>query len=175
MNQATSHIPWTSEEIARFMTKVSQPAHGHACWFWTASKNKKGYGRLFLRGKCVQAHRVSWEFHNGSQFPAGLFALHSCDNPSCVNPEHIRPGTNTENIREAAAKGRLTRITQRPWFKRFENTVNAKTHCMRGHPLSGDNLYYFTKLGVPSRSCRECSRIRDRVAWKRRTVVEGEE
>lgn len=81
------------------------------CWPWTGSKNTKGYARLARRlptGRLryYAVSRLVWERHNGLPFPEGLLACHSCDNPSCVNPAHIWPGTNAENMRDRVAKGR---------------------------------------------------------------------
>lgn len=81
------------------------------CWNWTGrSLNKKGYGQIGMGGKGakhITAHRLSYIIHNGN-IPEGMIILHSCDNPNCVNPSHLRSGTQSENILEAIAKGRKT-------------------------------------------------------------------
>ena len=70
------------------------------CWLWTASTTHKGYGQFqvgtFKSPKIRQAHRVSYEIYKG-EIPQGYHILHSCDNRICVNPEHLRVGTNTDN------------------------------------------------------------------------------
>jgi len=91
----------------RFWRKVQKTEHD-LCWIWSGSKNKKGYGRLGSGGKKQKyylAHRVSYTINKG-EIPEGLYVLHSCDNPSCVNPNHLRVGTGSENIKEAYDKGR---------------------------------------------------------------------
>lgn len=75
------------------------------CHVWTGAKTDKGYGLIEVAGKTRRAHRVAYETFKGA-IPAGLLILHRCDNPSCVNPEHLRAGTQAENMQEMVAKGR---------------------------------------------------------------------
>lgn len=78
------------------------------CWLWMGATTDKGYGAIQGGGrgsKMLLAHRVSYEIHKGP-IPSGMLVLHSCDNPQCINPEHLRLGTQSENILEAFAKGR---------------------------------------------------------------------
>lgn len=90
---------------ARFWDKV---ALGEQCWVWTANVNHRGYGRVLYRGKVQQAHRVAWEMVHGP-IPDGLFVLHHCDNPPCVNPDHLFVGTHSDNMVDAVRKGRHAR------------------------------------------------------------------
>lgn len=87
----------------RFWAKV-QRAGPDDCWIWLSSRNRKGYGTFWLSG-CRSAHRVSYEMAYGP-IPDGMMLLHSCDNPPCVNPRHLSPGTNSDNQRDSAVKGR---------------------------------------------------------------------
>lgn len=84
---------------------------GDGCWVWQGSKNRDGYG-LFMRDgrrrpgrRCERASRVSWELHRGP-IPRGLWVLHKCDNPSCVNPDHLFLGTVQDNVADMMRKGR---------------------------------------------------------------------
>jgi HNH endonuclease len=80
------------------------------CWLWTGYKNSYGYGLFSLgrHGKTfnVPVHRFAWESRNGP-IPAGGHVLHSCDVPSCVNPDHLRLGTHTENMADMVTRKRL--------------------------------------------------------------------
>jgi hypothetical protein len=70
-----------------------------SCWVWQATKTAQGYGQFGLKRKMTVAHRVSYLLYKGA-IPAGLMVLHNCHNPSCVNPEHLRLGTNAENMKD---------------------------------------------------------------------------
>lgn len=88
----------------RFLSKFSQTK---GCWIWKGNKNKDGYGVIYLKGKMYLAHRVSLFFFKQLQ-PKNL-VLHKCDNPSCVNPNHLFEGTQLENIKDMVNKNRQTR------------------------------------------------------------------
>jgi|SRR6478736_7968963 len=77
------------------------------CWVWTGAKNEKGYGKIGLprSSKTARCHRVSYELANGP-VPDGVMVLHRCDNPSCINPEHLFLGTAQDNSIDMATKGR---------------------------------------------------------------------
>lgn len=82
----------------RFMSKVSED------WKWTGAKNKDGYGQIKILGKQVGAHVVSYQLFKGD-IPAGAFVLHTCDEPDCVNPEHLYLGSHKDNMRDRMAHG----------------------------------------------------------------------
>lgn len=75
------------------------------CWEWTRGRTSRGYGVIRYGGKQTLAHRFSYEYYVG-EIPKGKSVLHLCDNPPCVNPEHLVLGTQLDNMRDCMAKGR---------------------------------------------------------------------
>lgn len=88
--------------MQRFWDKVDKSGD---CWEWTGYKTSDGYGRLFVDGKAVRAHRFVMEIE-GVDIPSGMIVGHACDNPSCVKPDHLWIGTQKDNVRDMARKGR---------------------------------------------------------------------
>lgn len=76
-----------------------------SCLEWIGTRAIDGYGRAFINGRRWNTHRLSWTLHRGP-IPAGLVVRHTCDNPSCVRIEHLRLGTQQDNIRDRDRKGR---------------------------------------------------------------------
>jgi hypothetical protein len=87
----------------RFWHKVRRGGPDE-CWPWLGGK-ARGYGQFGLNGKNVRAHRVAFLLHHG-ELPEGACILHSCDNPACCNPAHLRAGTHRDNTLDMVAKGR---------------------------------------------------------------------
>lgn len=135
----------TPEE--RFWSKVNRGPEDQ-CWEWTGRRDKDGYGALRVGATQVRAHRFSYELHHGS---TDLLVRHRCDNPPCVNPGHLIPGTHEENMADRMAAGNYVR-----------------THCKWGHPLTPANL---STSHDGRRYCRTCRARRSREQRERRTKV----
>jgi hypothetical protein len=89
----------------RFYSKISKP-NENGCMEWNGTKLKRGYGHFSIKGKMVLAHRFAYELHYGIK--PTFHVLHKCDNPSCVNPEHLFLGTDKDNSEDCRRKGRDT-------------------------------------------------------------------
>lgn len=111
----------------------------NGCWEWVGGLNSNGYGKMKLGKASAGAHRVVYEMHRGP-IPEGLHLDHLCRKPDCVNPDHLEPVTNRENMMRG---------------ENFAAKNAAKTHCHRGHPFEGDNLIVI-KRSTPGRNCRTC-------------------
>ena len=95
--------------IERFITNVNI---GDKCWEWNGHRDKDGYGRFHIyytktkKQTNIGAHKVSYELFYGKLVPGGMCVCHTCDNPTCVNPNHLWLGTNQDNMDDKINKGR---------------------------------------------------------------------
>lgn len=86
----------------RFLKHINKT---ETCWEWIGSKNKHGYGRFYANGMLKRAHRVAYELWR-TTIPEGLIVRHMCDNPSCVNPDHLELGTQRDNMNDMTERNR---------------------------------------------------------------------
>lgn len=85
------------------------------CWLWLGAQSGNGYGRLEFEGRYQQAHRVSYQIHC-EPIPEDYNVLHTCDNRICVNPKHLFPGTQQDNVDDMVNKGRDSFGGERPKY-----------------------------------------------------------
>lgn len=119
------------------------PEPNSGCWLWDR-RGKNGpmeYGYFTFEGT-VKAHRAAWLIHKGP-IPKDAFVLHKCDNPSCVNPDHLYLGHAKENVSDRDRRSRT---------KGFAGKNSVKTHCVNGHAFTEEN----TKMRGVWRICRKC-------------------
>lgn len=114
------------EELERdFLTKklFERTEKTDSCWNWTGAK-RNGYGSIKVKGKMMDMHRLSFMLHKG-EIPKGIFVCHHCDNPSCVNPDHLFLGTPKDNMQDCLKKGRM-KIPEGHKFENGNIPVNRK-------------------------------------------------
>ena len=138
----------------RFWDSVNKDAP-NGCWEWTAWCGTGGYGVLRMNYRRVRAHRVVILLTTGEMPAPDQVVCHTCDNPPCVNPDHLFIGTHADNVRDMVSKGRHYRAEY--------NSI--KTHCPQQHPYSPENTYINPN---GDRRCRTCQRASHRAYKERR-------
>lgn len=138
-------------QLYRFDIKIRKT---EACWYWEGAKNDWGYGYWGINGELRPAHIVSYEIYVGKIEPR-LELDHICRNVQCVNPFHLEPVTHQVNVQRA--------------MEAKANSDRAKTHCIKGHPLSGGNL--LLRANGKWRRCRICNNEHARAYWRRKHLA----
>jgi len=142
--------------LRRLFANCDRTASG--CLVWRGFKSWNGYAQTIHRDFTTKsAHRIVYQVVNDVRLTPDIDVCHSCDVRACIEPTHLWAGTRKDNMQDCSKKGRA----DGQW----------KTHCKRGHPLSGDNLYIAP--GWHYRQCKTCNTRRLRLAagW---TVEEAE-
>ena len=149
-----AHITWRD----KFWIDVDKSG---SCWVWRGKRFPNGYGCYRDSVHSYLAHRISYEFVNGP-IPDGMLVCHKCDNPSCVNPDHMFLGTHSDNAQDALRKGRLNPA-------RGEKSGNSKLT-----QVDIDIIRQMARIGKPQKviagffpvSPKQISVIVNSIQWK---------
>ena len=150
----------TDNEIAEYQERTKNRLYSktvkleNGCIEWIGCRDKWGYGQTTYLGKPARTHRLAWMLENGA-IPDGLWVMHKCDNPPCLNLNHIQLGTPRDNIEDMMSKGR------------YVSAKLLKTHCLKGHAYDESNTYITPK---GKRDCRICRREAVKV-WYKKTIT----
>jgi len=142
----------------RFWDKVS-PEPNSGCWLWTAAVDPNGYGKFGVPGQYRTALSHRYSFENLVERADDCFVCHKCDNPSCVNPYHLFLGDQKDNMRDMSNKGRH-KLNNIP----LQN--KQKTHCVRGHLLSGSHV----RIWKGGRYCNICHAMHQQAYLARKGI-----
>jgi hypothetical protein len=105
------------------------------CWEWQGTRMHRGHGQVALRGRMYLVHRISYSYFR-AEIPEGLILDHLCRNPPCFNPWHVEPVTIAENTRRGI------------------QSFQTRTHCLRGHELTPENVGMYRRGQFFCRTCR---------------------
>lgn len=129
------------QTVNSLMMKANCFGGPNSCWTWMGYFSGAGYGQIQHLRKGHLAHRLMFELIHTIKLAPEEFVCHKCDNPPCINPDHLFIGSASDNMRDCVSKGR-------DW-------ESKKTHCPKGHPYDKVNTY----LGLNGRrNCRICVR-----------------
>jgi HNH endonuclease len=117
-------IPRHDRPLGERLREIGWTLTESGCWEWNGNRHRNGYGMFDAKNLGyvhAKAHRVVYE-HRVGPIPDGLELRHTCDNPPCVNPEHLLPGTHAENMADMVERGR--------------HAAHSRTECRNGHDLT---------------------------------------
>lgn len=97
------------EKLQQYLKKRCNVDEKSGCWIWEGGVDSWGYGQFHYKKKTVKAHRKSYEAFKG-EIPTGMFVCHTCDTPSCINPDHLWLGTPKQNAQDRNSKFRFVKL-----------------------------------------------------------------
>lgn len=140
--------------VRRFLEKVSFACHPKGCIEWIAGKTTHGYGAFMYRNEKVYAHRFAYEQFLGD-LPGELCVCHSCDNPLCVNPDHLWLGTRGDNNGDRNRKGRTVSVTGSHHWTRINPSKVCRGETQGSAKLTADDVLRIRQMSKDGYSLRE--------------------
>jgi hypothetical protein len=147
----------TAVQDHNFWRKIAIPNDSEECWTWVAGKNGRGYG-IFGIGKTTLAHRIMWRVTYGG-IGAGICVCHSCDNPACVNPDHLWLGTNLDNTVDKVSKGRAKAPSGRRHYTHRKPHLIRRGTQRRGAKLDDDKVRRIRGMMGPDENPRAAAEL----------------
>lgn len=145
----------------KFWSRVQKT---NSCWLWEGRLTKAGYGQISHRGTPIYTHRLSWEIHKGS-IPKKMEVCHHCDNPACVNPDHLFIGSHRDNMHDMLSKNRGStagladqRGEKHPGAKITEDIVRAIRQRLRSKE-SHSSIAKDLGISRPTVTAINCGRL----------------
>ncbi len=139
----------------RFFNRFDKSENG--CWIWNSHCDKNGYGILPANGPSIRAHRFSFEYHV-EPIKEGNVICHTCDNPSCVNPDHLFQGTTKDNCDDMISKGRDKMIGSRNNKSKLTESDIPKIRSSKEH-----NSSIALRFGVSESTIK---RVKNKTIWR---------
>ena len=133
--------------LTKILSRCRRSSTGCLEWQGAVCSNNN-YASITYQRKSLKGHRLVWSIYHAKEIPSSKVIMHTCDNPICLNIEHLKLGTQKENSLDCTSKKR--------------QHAQKKTHCINGHEFSKENTRTRHSKGRPYRFCIQCRRVYDR-------------